>query len=117
MSSHRADLRPSCGGDADPSAQVRDIPATRRRVKAAWNHQNGDSPINNSAEVHRTAQALGAQPERPPKIGADLENIAAALAEAQKPHFCFPVVPSGCSSSTKFTNISGARARWLSARS
>ncbi|OBH08370.1 hypothetical protein A5695_26090 [Mycobacterium sp. E1747] len=56
----------------------------RKRFDAAWNHQNGDHPINGSAEVQRTAQALGAQSEQLPKIGADLENIAAALAEAQK---------------------------------
>lgn len=56
----------------------------RNRFDAAWNHQNGDHPINDSAEVQRTAQALGAQSEQLPKIGADLENIAAALAEAQK---------------------------------
>ena len=34
--------------------------------------------------MQRTAQALGAQSEQLPKIGADLENIAASLAEAQK---------------------------------
>ncbi|MDM4143163.1 MULTISPECIES: alpha/beta hydrolase [Mycobacterium] len=56
----------------------------RRRFEAAWNHQNGDHPINDSAEVQRTAQSLGAQSEQLPKIGADLENIAAALAEAQR---------------------------------
>jgi hypothetical protein len=56
----------------------------RKRFESAWNHQNGDSPINDSAEVQRTVQALGAQSQQLPKIGADLENIAAALAEAQK---------------------------------
>jgi hydrolase family protein/alpha/beta hydrolase family protein len=56
----------------------------RRRFGAAWNHQNGDNPINDSAEVQRAAQSLGTQSEQLPKIGADLENIAAALAEAQQ---------------------------------
>ncbi len=56
----------------------------RQRFGAAWNHQNGDNPINDSAEVQRTVKSLGAQSEQLPKIGADLENIAAALAEAQK---------------------------------
>lgn len=56
----------------------------RKRFDAAWNHQNGDHPINDSAEVQRLAKSLGAQSEQLPKIGADLENIAAALAEAQK---------------------------------
>jgi pimeloyl-ACP methyl ester carboxylesterase len=56
----------------------------RRRFDAAWNHQNGDHPINDSAEVQRVTKALGAQSLQLPKIGVDLENIAAALAEAQR---------------------------------
>ncbi|QBC84519.1 hypothetical protein B6K05_007300 [Mycobacterium avium subsp. hominissuis] len=56
----------------------------RKRFDAAWNHQNGDHPINDSAEVQRLVKSLGAQSEQLPKIGTDLENIAAALAEAQK---------------------------------
>lgn len=30
------------------------------RFNAAWNHQNGDHPINDSAEVQRTVKSLGA---------------------------------------------------------
>jgi hypothetical protein len=56
----------------------------RSRFDAAWNHENGDHPINDSAEVQRVTKTLGAQSLQLPKIGADLENIAAALAEAQK---------------------------------
>jgi hypothetical protein len=56
----------------------------RRRFEAAWTHENGKNPINDSAEVQHTAQALGAQSEQLPKIGAHLEEVAAALAEAQK---------------------------------
>jgi len=56
----------------------------RTRFDAAWNHQDGDHPINDSAEVQRTVRSLGAQSLQLPKIGADLENIAATLAEAQK---------------------------------
>ncbi len=56
----------------------------RKRFDAAWNHQNGDHPINASTEVQRTVKSLGAQSLQLPKIGVDLENIAAALAEAQK---------------------------------
>lgn len=56
----------------------------RRRFAAAWNHQDGGHPINDSDEVQRVARSLGAQSERLPKIGADLESIAAALADAQK---------------------------------
>ena len=56
----------------------------RRRFAASWNHENGDHPINDSAEVQRVTKALGAQSLQLPKIGVDLENIAAALAEAQR---------------------------------
>ncbi|OCB32800.1 hypothetical protein A5676_04370 [Mycobacterium malmoense] len=56
----------------------------RNRFDAAWNHQDGDHPINDSAEVQRVAKSLGAQSVQLPKIGADLETIAASLAEAQK---------------------------------
>ncbi|CPR09501.1 alpha/beta hydrolase [Mycobacterium bohemicum DSM 44277] len=56
----------------------------RRRFEASWNRENGEHPINDSAEVQRVAQALGAQSAQLPKIGAELENIAAALAEAQR---------------------------------
>lgn len=56
----------------------------QQRFNAAWNHQDGASPINDSDEVQRTVKSLGAQSEKLPKIGADLENIAAALADAQK---------------------------------
>ena len=55
-----------------------------RRFEASWNRQNGDHPINDSAEVQRVAKSLGAQSLQLPKIGVDLENIAAALAEAQR---------------------------------
>jgi hypothetical protein len=56
----------------------------RKRFDAAWNHQNGDHPINDAAEVQRVTKSLGMQSLQLPKIGVDLENIAAALAEAQK---------------------------------
>ncbi|OBA59477.1 hypothetical protein A5647_17700 [Mycobacterium sp. 1100029.7] len=56
----------------------------RRRFQSSWNREHGENPINDAAEVQRTAQALGAQSEQLPKIGADLENIAATLAEAQR---------------------------------
>ncbi|KZS66054.1 hypothetical protein A4G26_09505 [Mycobacterium kansasii] len=56
----------------------------RRRFEVAWNRENGDHPINDSAEVQRVTQSLGAQSLQLPKIGVDLETIAAALAEAQR---------------------------------
>ncbi|BBY24078.1 putative alpha/beta hydrolase [Mycobacterium stomatepiae] len=56
----------------------------RRRFEAAWNREGGEHPINDSAEVQRVTTLLGAQSLQIPKIGVDLESIAAALAEAQK---------------------------------
>jgi hypothetical protein len=56
----------------------------RRRFEASWNRENGENPINDSAEVQRVTKPLGAQSLQLPKIGVDLENIAAALAEAQR---------------------------------
>lgn len=56
----------------------------RRRFEGAWNRENGENPINDSAEVRRVTQSLGAQTTQLPKIGLDLENVAADLAEAQR---------------------------------
>lgn len=56
----------------------------RRRFTSSWNRQHGENPINDSAEVQRTIQMLGAALKQLPKIGVDLENIAAALAQAQR---------------------------------
>jgi hypothetical protein len=56
----------------------------QRRFEAAWNHEDGAHPINDSVEVQRATQSLRVQDAQLPKIGIDLENIAAALAEAQR---------------------------------
>ncbi|MGD1256032.1 TNT domain-containing protein [Mycobacterium seoulense] len=56
----------------------------RNRFNAAWDRRDGGHPINDSAEVQRVTQSLGIQSLQLPKIGVDLENIAASLAEAQK---------------------------------
>jgi hypothetical protein len=56
----------------------------RRRFEASWNGVNGEHPINDFAEVHRTIGSLGWQSLQLPKIGVDLENVAAALAGAQR---------------------------------
>ncbi|OBG28409.1 alpha/beta hydrolase [Mycobacterium sp. E3198] len=56
----------------------------RRRFEASWHRADGEHPINDLAEVQRTMQSLGAQSLQLPKIGADLEGVAAALAEAQR---------------------------------
>jgi hypothetical protein len=68
-----------CTAEADNAFEQ-----ARTRFEAAWNHQDGGHPINDSDEVQRVTKALGAQSLQIPKIGADLENIAATLAEAQK---------------------------------
>ncbi|OBH62882.1 hypothetical protein [Mycobacterium sp. E2479] len=56
----------------------------RTRFNKAWTRENGENPINESAEVQRATTSLGVQTAQLPQIGADLENIAAALAEAQR---------------------------------
>lgn len=57
----------------------------RRRFEASWNRDDsGEHPINDSAEVQQVTKSLGAQSLQLPKIGVDLENIAAALSEAQR---------------------------------
>lgn len=68
-----------CTAESDNAFQQ-----ARTRFEAAWNHQDGGHPINDSDEVQRVVKSLGAQSLQLPKIGADLENIAAALADAQK---------------------------------
>jgi hypothetical protein len=55
-----------------------------RRFEASWNRDNGEHPINDSAEVQRTIRSLRGQATQLPKIAADLGNIAATLAEAQR---------------------------------
>lgn len=39
----------------------------RNRFNAAWNHQNGDHPINDSAEVQRLVKSLARNPSNCPK--------------------------------------------------
>ncbi|WP_240563001.1 hypothetical protein [Mycobacterium sp. IS-2888] len=56
----------------------------RTRFDKAWTRENGENPINDSAEVQRATTSLGLQASQLPKIGADLENVAASLAEAQR---------------------------------
>lgn len=74
----------------------------RKRFAAAWNHQQGGHPINDSDEVQRVTKSLGAQSEQLPKIGADLESNAAALADAHKSRELkrSPCWTAGCGAST-----------------
>ncbi|WP_179466307.1 putative alpha/beta hydrolase [Mycolicibacterium vinylchloridicum] len=54
------------------------------RFQASWNRENGEHPINDSAEVQRATTGLMVQRDQLPAIGADLSTIAADLAEAQR---------------------------------
>ncbi|WP_408582098.1 putative alpha/beta hydrolase [Mycobacterium ulcerans] len=56
----------------------------RERFEKSWTHETGENPINDSAEVRRTVATLGVQAAQLPKIAADLQNVAATLAEAQR---------------------------------
>ena len=56
----------------------------RIRFAAAWGADTPAHPVNGSADVQRVATDLGWQSLLLSKIGGDLENIAADLAEAQK---------------------------------
>jgi hypothetical protein len=55
-----------------------------KRFEGAWNRENGEHPINDAAEVQRAIKSLGLQAMQLPQIAADLENVAAALAEVQR---------------------------------
>lgn len=70
--------------DAGQSTQEADnaFADARRRIQA-WIQDNAQHPITDSAQVQRTAAALGLQAAQLPRIGVDMENIAAALAQAQ----------------------------------
>jgi hypothetical protein len=54
------------------------------RFRTSWNRENGDHPINASAEVQRATTRLMVQQDQLPATGADLANIAANLAESQR---------------------------------
>jgi hypothetical protein len=56
----------------------------RRRFGASWNRDTGQHPINGSTEVRRIARSLETQSIQLPRIGLDLDNIATALAKAQR---------------------------------
>ena len=56
----------------------------RSRFDASWNREIGDHPINDSAEVQQRTAALHLDRKQLTKIGVELENVAASLAEAQR---------------------------------
>jgi hypothetical protein len=56
----------------------------RERFHASWNRENGEHPIDDSAEVQRATARLYVQQDQLPSIGVDLMTLAAALAAAEK---------------------------------
>lgn len=63
---------------------VEEFQKAQERFKEAWNHENGDHPINDSAEVQRATSSLMFHRDQLPVVAAKLAGIAAGLAEAQK---------------------------------
>lgn len=55
----------------------------RERFYASWNRENGEHPIDDSAEVQRATTQLFVQKDQLPLIAVDLQNIAADLASAE----------------------------------
>lgn len=70
-------------GHSSTDAETR-FRQARDRFEKSWTHEDGANPINDSAEVQRTTKTLGLQAAQLPDIGADLESVAAGLAEAQR---------------------------------
>ncbi len=58
--------------------------AAKKRFQAAWDRDDPAHPINDSVEVQRATQVLQLNRESITRVGVDLQNIAASLAEAQR---------------------------------
>jgi hypothetical protein len=57
----------------------------KQRFASAWDRQDGgDHPINDSDEVRRATESLHLNKEQMTRVGVDLQNISASLAEAQR---------------------------------
>jgi hypothetical protein len=70
--------------DAGRSTQAADNAFTDARNRLnAWTRDNGQHPVTDSNKVQQLTKALGLQAAQLPKIAVDLENVAAALAQAQ----------------------------------
>jgi hypothetical protein len=54
------------------------------RFQASWNREDGQHPINDSAEVRRVQTSVMYQKDQLPKIAVDLQNLAGTLAEAER---------------------------------
>ena len=58
--------------------------AAKKRFDAAWDRDDPAHPINDAEEVRRATEWLTLGREQMAKVSADLQNIAATLAEAQR---------------------------------
>ncbi|MFL0292789.1 toxin glutamine deamidase domain-containing protein [Mycobacterium sp. SMC-18] len=61
-----------------------DFESARKQFRDAWVSDGAHSPINESAEVRRITTSVGAHRDQLKVIGAKYEQIAAALAKAQR---------------------------------
>jgi hypothetical protein len=59
--------------------------AAKKRFEVAWDRDDPAQPtINDSAEIQRATQTMHLNKEALTRVGVDLQNIAASLAEAQR---------------------------------
>ncbi len=58
--------------------------AAQKRFQVAWDRDDPAHPINDSLEVQRATQVMRLNKEELTRVGVDLQNIAATLAEAQR---------------------------------
>ena len=61
-----------------------DFNAAKQRFEQGWRHNGVEHPITDSSEVTRATTTLHLQKSQLAKIALDLENVAAALATAQR---------------------------------
>jgi hypothetical protein len=58
--------------------------AAKKRFDAAWDRDDPAHQINDSVEIQRATQVMHLNTDALTRVGVDLQNIAAALAEAQR---------------------------------
>jgi hypothetical protein len=61
-----------------------DFDKAKQKFNAAYTRNQGEHPINESAEVQQATTALAGHKEALPRIAASLEQVAASLATAQR---------------------------------
>jgi Hydrolase N-terminal helical domain len=72
-------LAGACIGEADLA-----FVDAKKRFEGSWNRETGEHPINDSAELQALTRSIFFQKAQLPQIAADLESVAATLAEAQR---------------------------------